>query len=387
MISSKLLTPMVVEAFTEFAAQGLIELNPVLEKLFNELMKAEREAVLEAKPYERTEERKGYANGFKDKKLQLRSGKIDLKVPQTREIPFYPSCLERGQRTEKALVVAVAEMYFNGVSTRKVEHITKQLCDMEISPTQVSRIAKQLDEELELFRSRPLGGMTYVYLDAHYEKVRHEGQVRDLAVLKAIGVTPSGTREILGVSCSLSEATVHWRSFLESLLSRGLRGMKLITSDDHSGLRAALKAVLPSVPWQRCIFHLAQNAQSYTPTKAMRYEIGRAVKDIYDSISREEAEERMKQVCKRFEKKASKFCEWLEENFSEGLSFFSFPRVHWKKIRTVNMVERQNQEVRRRTRVVRVFPNEESCLRLVTAVLMDQHEDWAGGKRYMTIED
>jgi len=163
--------------------------------------------------------------------------------------------------------------------------------------------------------------------------------------------------------------------------------MKLITSDDHSGLRAALKAVLPSVPWQRCIFHLAQNAQSYTPTKAMRYEIGRAVKDIYDSISREEAEERMKQVCKRFEKKASKFCEWLEENFSEGLSFFSFPRVHWKKIRTVNMVERQNQEVRRRTRVVRVFPNEESCMRLVTAVLMDQHEDWAGGKRYMTIED
>ena len=307
-------------------------------------------------------------------------------MPQTRDIAFYPSCLERGQRTENALVVAIAEMYFNGVSTRKVEHITKQLCDMEISPTQVSRIAKLLDEELELFRNRPLGKITYLYLDAHYEKVRHEGQVRDLAVLKAIGVTPEGNREILGVSCSLSEATIHWRNFLESLLKRGLKGMVLIISDDHSGLKAALKAVLPSVPWQWCIFHLAQNAQSYAPKKAMRPEIARAVKDIYDSISREEAETRMKLVCKEFEEKASKFCDWLEDNFSEGLTFFSFPRNHWKKIRTVNMVERQNQEVRRRTSIVRVFPNEESCLRLVSAVLMDQHEEWAGQKRYMNMD-
>ena len=387
MISSKLLNPMIVEALTELATQGLVDLNPTLEKLFNELMKAEREAVLDAKPYERTEDRQGYSNGFKNKTLQLRSGKLNLKVPQTRDIPFYPSCLERGQRSEKALMIAIAEMYYTGVSTRKVKHITEKLCEMNISPTQVSRLAKLLDEELELFRNRPLGEISYLYLDAHYEKVRHEGQVRSLAVLKAVGVTPNGTREILGVSCSLSEATIHWRNFLENLLSRGMKGLKLIISDDHSGLKGALKAVLPSAPWQRCIFHLAQNAQQYSPTQTMRSEIVQAVRDIYSSISREEAEMRMRSVCEEFKGKASKFCDWLEDNFSEGLTFFSFPRDHWKKIRTVNMVERLNQEIRRRTTVARVFPNEESSLRLITAVLMDQHEDWAGGRKYMTMEN
>ena len=387
MISSKLLNPMIVEALTELATQGLVDLNPTLEKLFNELMKAEREAVLDAKPYERTEDRQGYSNGFKNKTLQLRSGKLNLKVPQTRDIPFYPSCLERGQRSEKALMIAIAEMYYTGVSTRKVKHITEKLCEMNISPTQVSRLAKLLDEELELFRNRPLGEISYLYLDAHYEKVRHEGQVRSLAVLKAVGVTPNGTREILGVSCSLSEATIHWRKFLENLLSRGMKGLKLIISDDHSGLKGALKAVLPSAPWQRCIFHLAQNAQQYSPTQTMRSEIVQAVRDIYSSISREEAEMRMRSVCEEFKGKASKFCDWLEDNFSEGLTFFSFPRDHWKKIRTVNMVERLNQEIRRRTTVARVFPNEESSLRLITAVLMDQHEDWAGGRKYMTMEN
>lgn len=211
--------------------------------------------------------------------------------------------------------------------------------------------------------------------------------MRSLAVLKAVGVTPNGTREILGVSCSLSEAAIHWRKFLENLLSRGMKGLKLIISDDHSGLKGALKAVLPSAPWQRCIFHLAQNAQQYSPTQTMRSEIVQAVRDIYSSISREEAEMRMRSVCEEFKGKASKFCDWLEDNFSEGLTFFSFPRDHWKKIRTVNMVERLNQEIRRRTTVARVFPNEESSLRLITAVLMDQHEDWAGGRKYMTMEN
>jgi transposase-like protein len=278
-------------------------------------------------------------------------------------------------------------MYFSGVSTRRVKQITEELCGMEISSTQVSRLAALLDDELECFRTRPLNEMCIVYMDAHYEKVRHEGQVRDLAVLKAIGINQEGKREILGVSCSLSEAEVHWRKFIEDMLARGLKGIKLVVSDDHKGLKAALRSTLPSVPWQRCIFHLCQNAQHYSPSIAMRGEIAQAVKDIYQSVGLNEARNRMRETVERYKGKAAKFCDWLEDNFEEGLAFFRFPRRMWKQIRTVNMVESLNKEVRRRTNVVRVFPNENSCLRLISAVLMDKHEDWVSGKVYLRVED
>lgn len=384
MISNKLFTPLIAEALEELSKQGIEDLCPALTRLFNELMKIEREQALQAAPYERTEERKGYANGFKNKMLHTRMGKLDLQVPQARGMAFYPNCLEKGERTEKALKLAIAEMYVNGVATRRVKEITEELCGMEVSSTQVSRLSKIMDEELDKFRERSLGEMPYIYLDAHYEKVRHEGCVVNLAVLKAIGVNKEGIREILGISCSLSEAECHWRTFLDGLIKRGLKGIQLIISDDHSGLKAALKATFPSVVWQRCLFHLAQNAQHYAPSHAMKPEIAQAVKDIYSAISREEAERRMKEVISRFDKKAFKFCEWLEENFLEGLAFYNFPRTHWKKIRTVNVVERLNQEIRRRTRVARLFPNEASCNRLVTAIAVDIHEDWASGKRYVT---
>ena len=380
------LTPLIVEALEELADQGITQLGSALEKLFNELMKIEREQILNAAPYERSEERKGYANGFKNKMLQTRFGKIHLEIPQTRDVPFYPSCLEKGERTEKALKLALAEMYITGVSTRKVKKITEELCGTKISSTQVSRVAKIMDEELENFRNRPLGVFQFVYLDAHYEKVRYCGCVRDLAVLKAVGVNEQGYREILGVSTSLSEAEVHWRDFLETLLQRGLKGIQLIISDDHSGLRAALRGVFPSVPWQRCLFHLAQNAQHHAPNYPLKSELAQSIKDIYQAISLEESKERMKRVVIEYEKKAPKFCEWLEDNFEEGLGFYKFPRKFWRKIRTVNVVERLNQEIRRRTRVARLFPSEESCLRLITAVTMDIHEDWVSEKRYITFD-
>lgn len=386
MIPNKLLNPRILEALTILSEDGLISVSPVLEKLLNELMKLEREQVIGTGHYERSEDRKGYCNGFKDKKLATRSGILELKVPQTRGIAFYPQCLERGERSERALKLAIAEMYFSGVSTRRVRQITEELCGLEISSTQVSRLASLLDEELEKFRGRPLGEISILYLDAHYEKVRYEGQVRDLAVLKAIGVNRLGKREVLGVSCSLSEAEVHWRNFIEGMLSRGLKGVRLIVSDDHKGLKAALRSCLPSAPWQRCIFHLCQNAQHYSPSLGMRGEIAQAIKDIYQAIDLDEAKRRMKDVINRYENKAKRFCDWLEENFEEGLVFYSFPRAMWKKIRTVNMVENLNKEVRRRTNVVRVFPNEESALRLISAVLADKHEDWAGEKLYLRIE-
>jgi transposase-like protein len=377
---------MIHELVEELGRQGIHGLNDLLSRLLNELMKAEREHALQAGPYERTEHRKGYANGFKDKTIQTRFGKMQLQVPQARGMAFYPQCLEKGERSERALKLAIAEMYVQGVSTRRVEPIAKELCGFELSSTQVSRVATILDEELEKFRKRPLQRMRYLYLDADYQKVRHDGQVRDMAVLKAVGVNDQGFREVLGISCSLSEAEVHWREFLERLLERGLKGVEMIISDNHAGLRAALRAVLPSVPWQRCLFHLAQNAQAYVPSISMRAQVAQDVRDIYQALNREEGHQRLKETVAKYAQRAPKLCQWLEENVSEGMNFYSRPREHWKKIRTVNVVERLNEEVKRRTRVARLFPNEASCERLVTAVVAEIHEEWVSGKRYLTFE-
>lgn len=384
MISNQNYSPLIEEALEELATQGIESLCPALEKLFNELMLIEREQALQASPYERTDQRKGYANGFKNKTLQTRLGKLHLQVPKTRETEFYPSCLEKGNRSERALGLAVAEMYVNGVSTRRVKRITEELCGLEISSTQVSRLSKILDEELEGFRNRSLGKMAYVYLDARYEKVREDGCVKSLALLTAIGVDEQGYREVLGISCALSEAEVHWRQFLESLLKRGLNGIKLIISDDHAGLKKAREAVLPGTPWQRCLFHLVQNAQHHSPSMNMKREISYAMKDIYQAPSQEEARVRLKNVVVKYEEKASRFSEWLEANCEEGLTFYQFPQDHWKKIRTNNISERLNQEIKRRTRVARLFPNAKSCERLATAVIIEIHEEWVSGRKYLS---
>lgn len=383
MISNKTNQYMIQEVLEEFATHGISELKKSLERLFNQLMLAERESFVEAGPHERTEQRKGYCNGFKNKKLLTRSGELKLNIPQVREGGFYPSCLNKGEKVEQALKLALAEAYVQGVSTRKMKLLTEELCGKELSSTQVSRFAKLLDDEVEKFKRRPLGEYEYVYLDAQYEKVRYEGTVRSLAVLKAVGINKEGYREILGVSCSLSEAEVHWRAFLENLIKRGMRGLKLVISDDHAGLRAALRATLPSVQWQRCLFHLAQNASSYAPSANMRGDLCQAVKEIYQAADMEEAKSRLKRTVEKYKEKAERFCDWLEEHFIEGLAFFQYPKEHWKKIRTVNVVERLNQEQKRRTRVARLFPSVESCERLVVTIAMRIHEEWATDKRYL----
>lgn len=385
MISNKTNVHLIHEILEDFTKEGISELKSCLERLFNQLMIAERETAIGAAPYERSADRKGHCNGYKDKKLLTRSGELELKVPQTRGIDFYPSCLEKGERVEQALKCVLAEAYVQGVSTRKMKALTEELCGKEISSTQVSRFSAVLDEEVFRFKNRKLGYCKYVYLDADYQKVRHEGTVRSLAVLKAVGVNDEGMREILGVSCSLSEAEVHWREFLESLICRGLHGVELVISDNNPGLKKALKTVLPSVKQQRCLFHLAQNAGSYAPHANMRKEICVSVKEIYQAISKEEAELRLKNVVERFKDRASRFCDWLEENFTEGLVFFDFPKEHWKKIRTVNVVERINQEEKRRTSVARLFPSIESCERLVVTIAIKIHEEWASGSKYMAI--
>jgi putative transposase len=247
--------------------KGLPGLGSAVEILINEAMLIERDRHLHATHYQRSEERTGYSNGFKPKKLNTRVGELNLRVPQVREGDFYPSFLERVLRSERALKLSLAEMYVQGVSTRKVSAILEELCGLQVTSMEVSRAAKLLDEELKSWRSRALGQYNHLVLDARYEKVRQGGAVIDAAVLIAYGIDSLGMRHILGVSVSLSEAEVHWRGFLESLVSRGLHGLMSVTSDAHGGLKAALRAVFPSVPWQRCQFHLQQNAQAYVPKK------------------------------------------------------------------------------------------------------------------------
>jgi len=365
-------------------SNGVQNLKPLIEILLNEAMKIEREEVLKAAPYERNPERTGYANGFKNREYASRMGSLRIQIPQVRGLSFYPRCLEKGERCEKALKLAIAEMYIQGVSTRKVSAITEELCGFEISSTNVSKCATLLDEGLKKFRDRSLTGKyAYVYFDAEYEKIRHDNSVIDMATLIAIGVTEKGKREVLGVSSRLSEAEVHWREFFEELQRRGLSGVRLFISDAHAGMRAARRTVFPSVKWQRCQFHMAQNAQSYAPKESMKIEIGESLRRIFHSCDYAAAQEEKRKCIEKYKVSAPEYVKWLEDNVEEGLTCFSFPEAHRKKIRTVNGLERLNREIRRRTRVATLFPNVASCERLITAVLQGIHEEWITGKRYL----
>ena len=366
---------------------GFDGMADVLKILLNEAMKIEREDCLSAVSYQRTPDRKGYANGFKPKTVDTRMGRIIVDVPQVRgDVEFYPSALEKGCRSERALKVAIAEMYVKGISTRRVTGVLEKMCGLEVSSTQVSRAAKILDEELSKWRNRPLGEYPYLILDAHYEKVRQNGSVQSCAVFTAIGVNTDGKREILGVSVSLSEAEVHWREFLKSLLSRGLHGVTLITSDAHSGLQAARQSLFNGVPWQRCQFHLQRNAQSYVPKKSMQSQVHDDIADIFAAPNGQLAAMRLKYYVEKYAEVAPKLSEWMEENLPEGLTVFQFPAKHCKRMRTTNPLERLHEEINRRTNVARIFPNEASLLRLVSAIEMEISEDWVAGKRYLNMK-
>jgi len=367
----------------QIAEEGLDILPQLIRTLINAAMWIERQRYLGVEPYERSPERRGRANGYKSKTVATRMGKITFDIPQVREGGFYPQSLEKGLRSERALKLALAEMYIQGVSTRKVAAITEQLCGFEVSSSQVSQATAALDEQLQAWRERPLAQTMYLYLDAHYEKVRRDGQVRDAAVFKAAGVNMQGKREVLGLSVSLSEAEVHWRTFLQSLVTRGLSGVELITSDDHAGLRRARRAVFGGVPWERCQFHLQQNAQAYVPRQSMKSGVAADIRAVFNAPNRQEAERLLAKAVQKYEKSASRLAQWLEESIPEGLTVFAFPAAHRRLIRTVNGLERLNREIRRRSRVVGIFPNEASCLRLVTAVVMEISEDWLTNRTYL----
>ncbi len=369
-------------------AGGMENIGEAISILVNEAMKAERSSVLNARPWERTEDRSGYANGFKDKSVASRLGTLKLNVPQVRGgVEFYPSALEKGIRSEKALKLAMAEMYIQGVSTRKVTSVLEKLCGLEISSSQVSNASKLLDEELAKWRNRPIGRIQFLQLDARYEKVRQDGMVLSCAVLVATGVMEDGKRTVLGTSVSLSEAEVHWRNFLLDLKKRGLHGLELITSDDHSGLKSALTSVFPSVPWQRCQVHIQRNAASYVPKLDMRKGVANDIRNIFNAPDKEEAQRLLDLSIEKYEKSASKLSEWMETNIPEGFAVFKLPENQRRKLRSTNMVERLNREIKRRTRVATLFPNEASLLRLVSAILSETSEEWETGRRYLPKKD
>ena len=368
------------ELLEQVAEQGLDFLPELIRIVINTAMQVERQRHLGVGPYERSAVRQGHANGFKPKTVSTRIAPITFEIPQVREGGFYPQALEKGLRSERALMLALAEMYVQGVSTRKVAAITERLCGSEVSSTQVSRAAALMDEVLEAWRNRPLSTIVYLYLDAMYEKVRVDGQIRDAAVLIASGVNLEGRRLILGVSVSLGEQELHWRDFLQSLVERGLNGVELIISDAHVGLQAARKAVFSGVPWQRCQFHLQQNASQYVPRQSMKREVAADIRAIFNAPDRAQAEAQLRKTVEKYAHSASKLADWLEGNIPEGLTVFSFPGDHWRQIRTVNSLERLCQEIRRRTRVAVIFPNNASCMRLVSALLMEISESWKIGK-------
>jgi len=377
----------VLELLVERGMEGMAQ---AIQILLNEAMKLEREDFLGAGLHERTADRRGRANGYKPKRFKSRLGELALEIPQVRDVEdgesFYPSALERGERSERALKLALAEMYVQGVSTRKVKAITEELCGFEISSTQVSRISAGLDEELQKWRSRPLGENQYLILDARYEKVRHGGQVISVAVLVAIGVA-DGIRSVLGVSVSLSEAEVHWREFLSSLRERGLCGLKLVTTDDHPGVKAALNAVFPGVPWQRCQVHLQRNATHHAPNLKIRKAIARELRVVFNAPDRHEAERQLGLLVKKYAKTAPKLATWLEESIPEGFGVFSIPTAHQRRLRSTNVLERLNKEILRRTRVATLFPNTAALLRLVSAVLVEISEEWETGRSYLPKEE
>lgn len=368
--------------------RGFEGIGEVLSSALNFAMLVEREKALGAEPYERSADRAGYANGFKPRTLKTRVGELSLRVPQARgaETPFYPSVLERGQRHERALVLSLAEMYVQGIATRRVTEVLETMCGCAVSAEQVSKAAALLDDDLEKWRNRPIGCVRALVLDAFYEKVRRDGSVVNCAVLVASGIFEDGRRAVLGVSVSISEHDIHWRTFLQSLKDRGMHGVSFVVSDDHEGLKKGMAAALPGVAWQRCQCHLQRNAQSCVTKHDLKPQVAADIRAIFNAPSLEEAKRLLAAAVEKYAKTQSKLAAWMEDNIPEGFAVFSLPEPMRRRLRTSNMAENLNRQVRRRTRVAGLFPNESSLLRLVSAVLSEISEEWETGKIYLSTE-
>ena len=377
----------IAEMLQTLMNEGMQGFPAVAARMYNLAMQFERELHLGAGRYERTEGRTGYANGYKPKTLKTAAGKLLLQVPQVRDSdrPFYPRSLERGSRSDRAIRMAVAEMYIKGVSTRKVQSVFSELCDIDITADQVSRATRELDEELGNWRNRPIGEVKVLFADATYHKVRVNGVVVSTATFIVTGVLADGHRAILAVDSDLSENEVHWRWVLAGLNERGMRGVRLIVSDNHDGLRAAREATMPGIPWQRCQMHLQQNAQAHVTKTSLRAEVASDIRSVFNARSLEEAKRILADVVEKYSKTQSKLSAWMEDNIPEGLTVFAFPAAVRQFLRTNNIEENLNRQIKSRTRLIPAFPNVDSLLRLVSAICAEISDDWeTANYRYMS---
>ena len=370
--------------------QALMEqkdfLVPMVQEAMQSVLELEMEECLQAGRYERSEERRGYRSGYYRRRLVTRVGTISLRVPQDRSGHFSTQVFEQYQRSEKALVAALAQMYVQGVSTRKVAAITEELCGHEFSASSISEITRRLDEQLRQFSQRALEPeYPYVILDARYERVREEGTIASRAILVALGIDWEGRRQVLAVEYAPRESQNSWKEFLLGLKQRGLHGVRLVVSDDHPGLKAAVREVLTEAWWQRCYVHFLRNALDYLPRKADD-DCLQELRWMYERRDREEARRDLKAWLEKWAAKFPKLCEWVEANIEETWTYYRLPLAHHKHVKSTNLLERFNQEIKRRTLVVRIFPNEASCLRLIRAIAAETHEEWMEGSRYLNMD-
>ncbi len=359
----------------------------MIQAALQDVLEAEMDEALCAAKGERTPQRRGYRSGYYRRSLVTRVGKLELRVPQDRDGHFSTELFERYQRSEKALVSALAEMYVQGVSTRNVARITEQLCGHQFSASSISAIVKRLDEHLSEFARRRLDEpYPYLIVDARYERVREGGVVRTRAVLVAIGINWDGRRCVLAVELASRESLTSWREFLAGLRERGLVGVEVVVSDSHEGLRRAIGEVLPEAAWQRCYVHFLRNALDHLPRKADD-DCLKELRWLYDRRNVEEARSDLSAWLAKWGAKYAKLCGWVEEAIEQTWTFYGLPAAHHKHLKSTNMLERLNEEFKRRTHVVRIFPNEASCLRLIRALAVEQHEEWIEATRYLNMEE
>jgi putative transposase len=360
------------------------QLAHLLEAILNQVLEAQVGEQLHAERYERTEERQGYRNGYKPRQLTTRVGTLTLRVPQVREGGFSPELFARYQRSEQALILTLMEMVINGVSTRKVARITEELCGASFSKSTVSELCKGLDPLVETWNERHLSAtrFPFILVDALVIKVREGGQVRSCSALIATGINEQGHREILGLQLGDSESEHSWTEFFRWLKRRGLHDVDLVVSDNHGGLTNAVRVQFQGASWQRCQMHLSANVSSAAP-KAVQEELHARVKAIFDAPDLPTARMLLAQVVIEYEQQAPTAIATLERGFDDATAVLALPRLYRKRLRTTNGQERLNEEVRRRERVIRIFPNRQSSLRLLGALLMEQDEAWSTGKRYL----
>jgi putative transposase len=366
----------------EWLAADEGELREVVRGWLQETLEQEMTEAIGASKGERTPARLGYRSGYYVRTLVTRVGKLELRVPQDRDGRFSTEVFERYQRSEKAL----AEMYVQGVSTRKVKVITEELCGHSFSASALSAINQRLDGSLAEFATRPLEERyPYLILDARYEKVREAGVIRSRAVLVAIGVDTEGRRQVLAVELAARESTTSWKELLRGLKARGLSGVELVISDDHAGLTQAIREELSAAVWQRCYVHFLRNALDYLPRKADD-DCLQELRWLYDRRDLGEAKRDLAAWLLRWQPKYPRLCEWVETHIEETLTFYRLPLAHHKHLKSTNLLERLNEEFKRRTRIVRIVPNEASCLRLLRALAVEMHENWLEAPRYLNMD-